>query len=148
MSIFTSVISTTDIHRLSPKYTLQTVPIVAGYCATQDDLKLLLADMKHGTSRSQQRPSFLSRILNYKACRGAVMFRDPLTIEECRTIIQDLGECRKPFQCAHGRPSMKAILNLDAAMQHHEEVAVQETTRLLSRASKLFNKSTQDNHPN
>ncbi|KAI8977991.1 hypothetical protein BDB01DRAFT_295083 [Pilobolus umbonatus] len=45
-------------------------------------------------------------ILKSKACRGAVMFNDPLTISQCQSILQKLSTCTYPFQCAHGRPSV------------------------------------------
>jgi len=40
------------------------------------------------------------------------MFNDPLTTEECRQLVQRLGACAFPFQCAHGRPSMVPLVDL------------------------------------
>ncbi|KAI9241109.1 MAG: hypothetical protein BYD32DRAFT_484405 [Podila humilis] len=51
-------------------------------------------------------PRGILDIVNSKACRGAIMFNDELTLEQCRQVIQDLGQCVFPFQCAHGRPSI------------------------------------------
>ncbi|KAI7853459.1 hypothetical protein BDC45DRAFT_570237 [Circinella umbellata] len=59
-------------------------------------------------------PHGMMSILRSKACRGAVMFNDSLTMEQCRWLIQALSNCRFPFQCVHGRPSMVPLVALDA----------------------------------
>ncbi|KAL9559961.1 hypothetical protein MBANPS3_000181 [Mucor bainieri] len=50
-------------------------------------------------------PRGILEILKSRACRGAIMFNDELTIEQCSHIVQKLSMCTFPFQCAHGRPS-------------------------------------------
>lgn len=51
-------------------------------------------------------PRGILDVVNSKACRGAIMFNDELTLEQCKQVIQNLGQCVFPFQCAHGRPSI------------------------------------------
>ncbi|KAI8141470.1 histidine kinase-like ATPase [Fennellomyces sp. T-0311] len=58
-------------------------------------------------------PRGMMRILRSKACRGAVMFNDHLTTEQCCWLIEALAECRFPFQCVHGRPSMVPLITLE-----------------------------------
>ncbi|KAK6346059.1 DNA mismatch repair protein [Orbilia blumenaviensis] len=48
----------------------------------------------------------LVEVINSRACRGAIMFNDELTLEQCRELIRKLGTCEFPFSCAHGRPTM------------------------------------------
>ena len=61
-------------------------------------------------------PSALKEMANTRACRGAIMFNDPLTLQECRALVARLGQCRWPFMCAHGRVSMRPLVELgDAA---------------------------------
>ena len=57
-------------------------------------------------------PQGLLDMLNSRACRSAIMFNDQLTREECHTLVQRLGNCAFPFQCAHGRPSMIPLVDL------------------------------------
>ena len=57
-------------------------------------------------------PQGLLDMLNSRACRSAVMFNDELTKEEAQTLVQRLGDCNFPFQCAHGRPSMIPLVDL------------------------------------
>lgn len=57
-------------------------------------------------------PQGILDLLNSRACRGAIMFNDPLSVQECETLVTRLSRCAFPFQCAHGRPSMIPILDL------------------------------------
>ena len=56
-------------------------------------------------------PQGLLDMLNSRACRSAIMFNDELTKEEAQTLIRRLGDCKFPFQCAHGRPSMIPLVD-------------------------------------
>ena len=58
-------------------------------------------------------PQGILDMLNSRSCRSAIMFNDKLTLEDCATLIQRLAACLFPFQCAHGRPSMIPLVNLD-----------------------------------
>ncbi|XP_075048719.1 DNA mismatch repair protein Mlh3 [Mixophyes fleayi] len=62
-------------------------------------------------------PGTVLRVLASQACHGAVKFNDPLSLEESRHLMRSLARCSLPFQCAHGRP---AILPL-ADLQHMEQ---------------------------
>ncbi|KAG8890486.1 DNA mismatch repair protein [Tulasnella sp. 332] len=57
-------------------------------------------------------PDKLVDLINSKACRGAVMFNDPLNLAECQSLIAQLSSTVFPFQCAHGRPSMVPLMAL------------------------------------
>lgn len=65
-------------------------------------------------------PQELLDLINSKACRGtntkvlliysyslldpgAVMFNDPLSLEQCERLVRNLAATAFPFQCAHGR---------------------------------------------
>ncbi|KDQ08852.1 hypothetical protein BOTBODRAFT_148476 [Botryobasidium botryosum FD-172 SS1] len=51
-------------------------------------------------------PRELLDLINSKACRGAIMFNDSLTVEQCERLLTQLADTAFPFQCAHGRPSL------------------------------------------
>lgn len=40
------------------------------------------------------------------------MFNDPLSLEQCGSLLRRLTDCAFPFQCAHGRPSMVPLVDL------------------------------------
>ncbi|KAK9457841.1 hypothetical protein V1511DRAFT_454378 [Dipodascopsis uninucleata] len=62
-------------------------------------------------------PRAIVDICNSKACRGAIMFGDKLTKRECKSLIEKLSNCRFPFQCAHGRPSMIPLADLSDTIE-------------------------------
>lgn len=82
-----------------------------------DDESLFVQSAERGGAHSWIQhmsgcPQGILDLLNSRACRGAIMFNDPLSIEECKLMVYRLAECAFPFQCAHGRPSMVPILDL------------------------------------
>ncbi|XP_055496272.1 DNA mismatch repair protein Mlh3 isoform X1 [Leucoraja erinacea] len=62
-------------------------------------------------------PAVLSRtmlkVLASQACHGAVKFGHGLSVDECRSLMGSLASCHLPFQCAHGRPSILPLADLD-----------------------------------
>jgi len=44
-------------------------------------------------------PPAVHRIVTTKACRTAIKFGQPLSIEQCRELLQNLSICQFPFQC-------------------------------------------------
>jgi DNA mismatch repair protein MutL len=48
-------------------------------------------------------------IFNYLACHKSIRGGDNLTLKEIRNLITDLGNCKDPYHCAHGRPTLKFI---------------------------------------
>ncbi|KAG2155051.1 uncharacterized protein EDB93DRAFT_1130961 [Suillus bovinus] len=57
-------------------------------------------------------PQELLDLINSKACRGAVMFNDPLSLEQCERLVRNLAGTAFPFQCAHGRPSLVPLAHV------------------------------------
>ena len=58
-------------------------------------------------------PSAITKVLHSYACHGAIRFGDILSMSECLTLVHLLSKCNLPFQCAHGRPSIVPLINLD-----------------------------------
>jgi DNA mismatch repair protein MLH3 len=57
-------------------------------------------------------PQGLLDMVNSRACRSAIMFNDVLSNEDCKELLAKLVECKFPFLCAHGRPSMVPLIDL------------------------------------
>ncbi|KDR84002.1 hypothetical protein GALMADRAFT_236565 [Galerina marginata CBS 339.88] len=55
-------------------------------------------------------PRGLLDLINSKACRGAIMFNDSLSLTQCEKLVRQLSETVFPFQCAHGRPSLVPLV--------------------------------------
>lgn len=61
---------------------------------------ILATQACHG--KSQDLP-MLGSIADIGTHVGAIKFNDPLTMNECRQLLESLSHCKLPFQCAHGR---------------------------------------------
>ncbi|GAA5980265.1 hypothetical protein JCM11641_005523 [Rhodosporidiobolus odoratus] len=59
-------------------------------------------------------PVVIKELVESKACRGAIMFNDGLTPQQCASLLASLAKTHFPFQCAHGRPSLVPLVNLPA----------------------------------
>lgn len=58
-------------------------------------------------------PKVIVDILNSRACRSAIMFGESLSADQCQFYVSRLFKCKLPFQCAHGRPSIVPLVDLD-----------------------------------
>ncbi|CAH01497.1 mismatch repair protein MLH3 [Kluyveromyces lactis] len=58
-------------------------------------------------------PRVYTEIINSKSCRSAIMFGTSLSRTECDVMISDLSKCQQPFHCAHGRPSVVPIVEIN-----------------------------------
>ena len=57
-------------------------------------------------------PPALRLALISKACRGAIMFGDPISRTDAEKLFISLSKCKLPFICAHGRPSIIPLTNI------------------------------------
>jgi DNA mismatch repair protein MLH3 len=64
-------------------------------------------------------PEGITDLISSRACRSSIMFNDPLSMEECKSLISRLSHCAFPFQCAHGRPTMIPIVVVDRHHHHY-----------------------------
>ncbi|CAL9686597.1 unnamed protein product [Knipowitschia caucasica] len=58
-------------------------------------------------------PLTVQRVLASFACHGAIKFNDSLSRDECFSLVASLSQCQLPFQCAHGRPSIAPLVDLN-----------------------------------
>ena len=58
------------------------------------------------------RPSKVRRLLAMRACRSSVMIGRTLTPAHMGKLVRRMGEIDKPWNCPHGRPTMRHLLGL------------------------------------
>ncbi|XP_048723235.2 mismatch repair endonuclease PMS2 isoform X2 [Caretta caretta] len=63
------------------------------------------------------RPSRVRQMFASRACRKSVMIGTALTVNEMKKLITHMGEIEHPWNCPHGRPTMRHIANLDMISQ-------------------------------
>ncbi|XP_048871789.1 mismatch repair endonuclease PMS2 [Brienomyrus brachyistius] len=63
------------------------------------------------------RPSRVRQMFASRACRKSVMIGTALKNSEMRKLVAHMGEIEQPWNCPHGRPTMRHLANLDMLTQ-------------------------------
>ncbi|KAG7491853.1 hypothetical protein MATL_G00007990 [Megalops atlanticus] len=63
------------------------------------------------------RPSRVRQMFASRACRKSVMIGTALKTSEMRKLVVHMGEIEQPWNCPHGRPTMRHLANLDLLSQ-------------------------------
>ncbi|KIX93278.1 uncharacterized protein Z520_10921 [Fonsecaea multimorphosa CBS 102226] len=58
-------------------------------------------------------PKGMIELLKSRSCRSAIMFNDYLDTRQCHELVRNLSQCTLPFQCAHGRPTLTVLADLN-----------------------------------
>jgi len=61
------------------------------------------------------RPQKVWKMLACRACRGAIMIGKGLRANEMEKILMNLGTLQQPWNCPHGRPTMRHLVDTCAA---------------------------------
>lgn len=69
------------------------------------------------SSTAVPRPPKVWQLLACRACRGAVMIGKALRVSEMEKILTNLGTLQQPWNCPHGRPTMRHLVNAGGARQ-------------------------------
>ncbi|XP_073656322.1 DNA mismatch repair protein Mlh3 isoform X4 [Tursiops truncatus] len=86
-------------------------------------------------------PLTVQKVLASQACHGAIKFNDDLSLEESCRLIEALSWCQLPFQCAHGRPSMLPLADIDHLEQDKQIKPNLAKLRRMAQAWHLFGKA-------
>ncbi len=95
--------------------TLTGVPVVCDRIASAQDFIGFVKELGHLSSVEDIRPKFVRNILASNACRYAIMFGEELDEERQRQLISNLACCDMSFICAHGRPSIIPLCDLNTS---------------------------------
>lgn len=63
------------------------------------------------------RPSRVRQMFASRACRKSVMVGTALNTSEMKKLVLHMGEIEQPWNCPHGRPTMRHLANLDMISQ-------------------------------
>ncbi|XP_044721968.1 histidine kinase-, DNA gyrase b-, and HSP90-like ATPase domain-containing protein [Hirsutella rhossiliensis] len=81
-----------------------------------DDLEELIALLGDEAAESDHvpRPSKVRKMFAMRACRSSVMIGKALTFNQMYGLVRQMGELDKPWNCPHGRPTMRHLCRLQA----------------------------------
>ncbi|TKA64906.1 hypothetical protein B0A55_10291 [Friedmanniomyces simplex] len=78
-----------------------------------DELLHLLSEAPAGGSEIP-RPKKVQKILAMRACRSSIMVGKTLAVRQMQKVVGHMGEMEKPWNCPHGRPTMRHLAGLGA----------------------------------
>ena len=79
-----------------------------------EELIALLADSSVSSSMDHvPRPSKVRRMFAMRACRSSIMVGKPLNLKQMEMLVRKMGEIDKPWNCPHGRPTMRHVCGLE-----------------------------------
>ena len=106
-----------EIDKTNSDLYLNAVPGICDKVATiKDFIQFAQSLGNHTSDASLVKPLFVKRVLASYACRYAIMFGDILDNERCKELIASLAECDLSFICAHGRPSIVPLIDMNTSL--------------------------------
>lgn len=98
------------------------IPVSGNWQFNQEDIEELIFLIKEGGGSETTngylgdgkilRPSRVRQMLASRACRSAVMIGTALNNSEMRRLINQMGMMKNPWNCPHGRPTIRHLLSL------------------------------------
>ena len=80
-----------------------------------DELLHLLSESPNlGARSAAPRPSKVRKMFAMRACRSSVMVGKTLSPRQMLTVVRHMGTIDKPWNCPHGRPTMRHLMSLNA----------------------------------
>ncbi|ESW99759.1 hypothetical protein KL918_001305 [Ogataea parapolymorpha] len=76
------------------------------------DLDELVHLVKEHHGRGVLRPSKVRAMLAMRACRTSIMIGKPLSHKTMTSVVRNLAALDKPWNCPHGRPTMRHLIEL------------------------------------
>ncbi len=80
-----------------------------------EELLSLLSDSSNTQNAEDvPRPAKVRKMLAMRACRSSIMIGKSLTGKQMMKVVRHMGEIEKPWNCPHGRPTMRHLVGLNA----------------------------------
>lgn len=92
---------------------LLTLPTSKDVTFDLGDLEELLHLLSDHSGGAIPRPTKVRKMLAMRACRSSIMVGKPLRENQMLKVVRNLGEMDKPWNCPHGRPTMRHLADLN-----------------------------------
>ncbi|KAF3389116.1 Mismatch repair endonuclease PMS2 [Penicillium rolfsii] len=77
-----------------------------------EELIVLLSEAPGMSGISVPRPSKVRKMFAMRACRSSIMIGKTLTTRQMQRVVRNMGTIDKPWNCPHGRPTMRHLMSL------------------------------------
>ncbi|XP_055946183.1 mismatch repair endonuclease PMS2-like isoform X1 [Argiope bruennichi] len=91
---------------------LISVPVSHNWRFGKEDVDELIFMLTDNPAR-MVRPSRVNQMFASRACRKSVMIGTALTIPLMKKLVTHMGEIEQPWNCPHGRPTIRHLFNLN-----------------------------------
>ena len=92
---------------------LTSIPMSKEVVFNHRDLEELLSLLSEYSGGSDiPRPSKVRRMFAMRACRSSIMVGKSLSLSKMEKVVRNLGGLNKPWNCPHGRPTMRHLFGL------------------------------------
>ncbi|XP_011862637.1 PREDICTED: mismatch repair endonuclease PMS2 [Vollenhovia emeryi] len=92
------------------------MPVSGNWQFGQEDIEELVFLIREAGNENKERhiyrPSRVRQMLASRACRGAVMIGTALNASEMQRLVTQMAQMQNPWNCPHGRPTMRHLLSL------------------------------------
>ncbi|KAG7085388.1 hypothetical protein E1B28_002951 [Marasmius oreades] len=103
-----------DMEASQTRLSLSALPISKGTVFDLKDLEEVLHLLHENPSGQVVRCSKARAMFASRACRKSVMVGMPLTKAHMTTVIHHMGKMDEPWNCPHGRPTMRHLYDMSA----------------------------------
>ncbi|KAM7182839.1 mismatch repair endonuclease PMS2 [Naviculisporaceae sp. PSN 640] len=83
--------------------------------ADLEELIFLLGENPSTNATTIPRPSKVRKMFAMRACRSSIMIGKALSRGQMEKVVRHMGEMEKPWNCPHGRPTMRHLCGLGTA---------------------------------
>ncbi|KAH7384887.1 DNA mismatch repair protein MutL [Cadophora sp. MPI-SDFR-AT-0126] len=91
---------------------LVSLPLSRETAFSLTDLEELIALLAEHSPGTVPRPAKVRKMFAMRACRSSIMIGKTLTHKQMGKVVTHLGELDKPWNCPHGRPTMRHLCGL------------------------------------
>ncbi|KAI5696853.1 hypothetical protein M8J75_001113 [Diaphorina citri] len=98
---------------------LTSLPMSKNTTLGREDIEELLFMLQHTNSTEHCRPSRIRAMFASRACRKSVMIGRALSVGEMTGLVRNMGRIDQPWNCPHGRPTMRHLINLSLLVHNH-----------------------------
>jgi DNA mismatch repair protein PMS2 len=93
---------------------LVSLPLSRETTFSLSDLEELISLLSDHPSGSIPRPTKVRKMFAMRACRSSIMIGTSLSPQKMERAVRHMGEIDKPWNCPHGRPTMRHLCGLGA----------------------------------
>ncbi|KXJ92300.1 hypothetical protein Micbo1qcDRAFT_118782, partial [Microdochium bolleyi] len=105
-------IDESGFHPVGQRVRLLSLPLSRETTFDLADLEELVSLLTDHHEVVVPRPSKVRKMFAMRACRSSVMIGKSLTTKQMEKLVRHMGELDKPWNCPHGRPTMRHLCGL------------------------------------